>query len=178
MQWRGSKARLLHEIRSLPGYLSGRLPDPTNTVVEVYHKVGLALFAVISEAYHSRMVGGTDSAGLSWPPLVPFTIREKKKLRLAGEAEDILLRSGRLLLSLTPDSLSPHQIFNVSPGHIEVGTSLGYATTHMQGDPSIRTPRRQLWADWADWPDMWKARVTAPFTWGARTLLERIAATL
>ncbi len=58
-------------VRDLPGILSGRIADQHNLAHGLKMRIAFAFFSLIREAYIIKSRGGTDAAGISWPPLDP-----------------------------------------------------------------------------------------------------------
>ncbi len=67
---------------------------------------------------------------------------------------EIMIDTGLLLDSLSPNSGSEHQIFAVTPGQVVVGTARKGAKSHHVGIPG-RLPQRCLWPATNSWPSTW-----------------------
>jgi hypothetical protein len=81
---------------------------------------------------------------------------------------EILRDTGLLLNSLSPgvEKVSRHnirsrhhQVFNIGPGEVIVGTNRKGALAHHKGIPG-RLPQRRLWPDPAKWPSSWWLDIT------------------
>lgn len=56
-------------IRSLPGMLAGKIPDAYGIVRGFKLRIAFAFFSIIKENFIVKSRGGTDEAGIKWPPL-------------------------------------------------------------------------------------------------------------
>lgn len=102
-----SRLGLIRELRSLPGILSGRLPDSRSYRPTLIGRLGHHLFTKIHEAFTAKSLGGSDEFGDRWKPLKRETIAqrpivpgERKKLGILG-----LGRGGRGLLTAQQNRL-------------------------------------------------------------------------
>lgn len=68
---KSSKRKVKALIRSLPKNLRG--------AKTLWVRIGLTALKLIHEAFLVKAKGGTDAAGLSWPPLAPSTIAYKRR---------------------------------------------------------------------------------------------------
>ncbi len=84
----------------------------------------------------------------------------------------ILVDSGGLLDSLSPNSTSSDQVFDVSAGSFAVGTRRVGASAHHRGTSKL--PQRRLWPATTDWPDSWWDRITKDLQGGAVELIKEI----
>ncbi len=66
-------------VRSLPGLLSGQQADATGVVAQVLNAIGLQFLGLVKEAFLTKARGGTDEAGIKWPPLKPATIAYSRR---------------------------------------------------------------------------------------------------
>lgn len=156
-KYRGTRQNLLQMLQSLPGILSGHLPDPTGLVAEVHRRAALALMRKLHESYRVRSTGGSDPDGLpDWPALAPYTVRKK------GHAK-ILIDTQQLFDSLNPDTMTGHTILNLLASAIEVGSNrsgddgVPLLTKHARGGP--RLPQRRLIPEKV--PGSWKRAMAA-----------------
>jgi phage gpG-like protein len=74
-----------------------------------------------------------------WPPLRPSTLREKSEL---GYPPNILVRTGELQASLTPDA--PGNILRIDGHTLTYGTGVEYAEAHQCGNPDRHLPQREI----------------------------------
>ncbi len=58
-------------VRSLPALLAGKTDDPYGIARGFKLRVAFAFFMVLKEAFIVKSRGGTDEAGIKWPPLSP-----------------------------------------------------------------------------------------------------------
>ena len=58
-------------IRSLPALLAGKTDDPYGIARGFRLRVAFAFFMVVKEEFIVKSRGGTDAAGIQWPPLSP-----------------------------------------------------------------------------------------------------------
>ncbi|MBW1953240.1 MAG: hypothetical protein JRI66_09185 [Deltaproteobacteria bacterium] len=92
------RARLVSELRDLPRYLSGRLPDVHRYGAVFKAHLARALMEKIYQAFLLKSRGGTDDAGYRWKPL--------KRETLAYRADvPCPLTHGRGLLTAEQDRL-------------------------------------------------------------------------
>lgn len=88
---------------------------------------------------------------------------------------DILVDSGALLDSLTPNSGSPYQVIRAGHGRIELGTDRPGAMDHHTGVPERNLPQRRLWPAPGSWPQSWWRDVSDPIVRAiVQTVIERI----
>lgn len=161
-------------IEGLPAQLSGRQNDLADLVRDVLLAVGEEALAVISEAYHLKGLGGTDAAGIRWPPRknpdrkpVLRTIwgRHVAPARqVQVDPRPIGIRTGRLVTSLEPGSASADQVLEVGPGSVTAGTRVPYANHFAEARPIFPE---------GEWPQEWLDRLAARL---ARRLPELIEA--
>lgn len=132
-------------------------------------RIGMTVLSRIKRAFVVKARGGTDDAGDRWAPLAPYTIamrgartkaerarRMKNFDKYSNRTVEILRDTGMLLNSLTPGSASPHQVFNVGPGSVIIGTNRAGAADHHEGRPERGLPQRRLWPDPRRWPETWR----------------------
>lgn len=171
--FRGSRPQLRRLLADLPAIAGGRDADPTGAVRGLQLRVGMVALSLIKEAYVTKARGGTDAAGLFWPPLADSTIRRRRR---GGQKSEILRDTGRLLNSLSPGVSGPSgstdQVFEVRPGEVVVGTNVEYAKYHHDG--TSRLPQRRLWPEPSSWPRAWWDQLAV----AARTGLIRLVALL
>lgn len=67
---------------------------------------------------------------------------------------DILVDTGELLESLSPDIKSASRVFRDAPGSVTIGTSRKWAASHHYGVPG-KIPQRRLWPKPSRWPNSW-----------------------
>ena len=65
------RAEIEEFIRSLPEMLAGKVPDVYGIVRGFKLRVAFAFFSIIKEQFIIKSRGGTDEAGIKWPPLSP-----------------------------------------------------------------------------------------------------------
>lgn len=122
-------------VRSLPGVLSGRLPDRYGVGKTFRVNVGVSLLGLIYRSYITKARGNSDVLSQQWQPLKPSTIKAKRKLGLSPyRARLINRRTDRLLLSLKPGTIArghyrpaKEQVFDIDGPFVVVGTSVPYA---------------------------------------------------
>lgn len=68
---RSSKRKVVGMIR--------RLPKLVRTDRAFWVRIGLQALSIIKDAFLIKARGGTDAAGLKWPPLSPYTIAYKRR---------------------------------------------------------------------------------------------------
>ena len=56
-------------LRKIPGILSGSTPDPVGIRDAMRSRITFAFFSLVKEAFIVKARGGTDEAGIKWPPL-------------------------------------------------------------------------------------------------------------
>ncbi len=64
-----NRKEIVDLIRQLPGILSGRAADVDGIGRGFRVRLGFAFLSIIKEAFIVKSRGGTDEAGISWPPL-------------------------------------------------------------------------------------------------------------
>lgn len=106
--YRGGRERLLAELRAIPSVLAGKSSDPGGLVATALRVLGIEAMTIIKDAFVVKSRGGTDEAGIAWPPLKPTTIAygrrhpglAAKRTRAAKAG-----RAGRPLLTVAQDKL-------------------------------------------------------------------------
>lgn len=103
----------------------------------------------IAEDFRAMSAQRFADNGPGWAPLSPTTVQLK---RAAGysQPEKILYATGALYDSLT--GFTEHSVYESTPEHLTVGTSLPYAKYHQQGPRQIQVfgrgsatlPQREL----------------------------------
>lgn len=177
-----SKGKISQAILSIPQGMTGT-SGTTSDQRESLIKLGNALLGKIREAFITKSTGGTDEAGDRWVPLSPKTVQARMRQHQSGtktkkrlskkdlEEGDsparrriksiirgkprILVNTGKLLESLSPNSKSKYQILDVATGSVIIGTSYPGAMTHHHGSYSKNIPQRRLWPPINKWPDSW-----------------------
>lgn len=98
-------ASLLQEIRSLPAYLSGRLPDRHRLGHAFASAFAHGLYTRIHAAFMQKSTGGSDSTGERWKPLArstiaarPLTLGERRSLAIGKPGGKGLLSASQLSL--------------------------------------------------------------------------------
>lgn len=87
---------------------------------------------------------------------------------------DILHDTGQLLRSLRPDTHSPHKVFRVLPGAVELGTDRKGAAAHHSGVFG-KLPQRRLWPHPRKWPpEWWRAVLSGTCNSLAQFIAERV----
>ncbi len=76
-----------------------------------------------------------------WPPLSPFTLRQRERLGYPYPIYPMLVMTGRLKRSLI-DKTHPEHISEKRPKFLEFGTRVPYAIYHQSPQPRRRLPRR------------------------------------
>jgi hypothetical protein len=158
---KASRATIRKAFAQLPIIASGH----TQTVAAcqvMQVRMGLALLFYIWDAFAFKARGGTDAAGDRWAPLSPVTIRKRRKGPGNRFGTDILRDTGLLFNSLSPSIQGtaaapphqPHQIFNIPPGQVVIGTNRKWCHTHHYGVPG-HIPQRRLWPEVRRWPKNW-----------------------
>jgi hypothetical protein len=162
-RWRGTRAELLSELKKLPSVLSGRLPDDHGLGRVFLAVLGNAALAEITAAFRVKSEGGTGSDGVKWAPLKESTLERRRAKGI--EHDRRLEETGDLLDSLRPGSDDPdaprplHQVFDVEPGAVTVGSSLPYADRHQRGTDHM--PARVIVPPDGALPPAWEAAVEA-----------------
>lgn len=79
--FRGTKRELHARMRNLPKYIDGKLPDIYGFGRLFKTRLIYFLFQRIHDAYLVKSEGGTDDAGIKWPPLKQSTIAQRPLVR-------------------------------------------------------------------------------------------------
>ena len=74
----GTREQLNEKIRLFAAILSGDAPDDHNIARGFLSAIGFSFLANVREAYITKARGGTDEMGITWPPLAPSTIANRK----------------------------------------------------------------------------------------------------
>jgi hypothetical protein len=72
--FRGTRQEVRQILAAAVGIAAGHTPDSTGTVQDMQLRMGMEALSIVRDAYVVKAQGGTDEAGLSWPPLKPETI--------------------------------------------------------------------------------------------------------
>lgn len=94
--------------RSLPGLLSGSVPEPTGVLARCLRVVGVEALSILRQAFVDKARGGADESGLTWAPLAPATVaygRRHPGLAAARTRAGKAGRAGRPLLTAAQDRL-------------------------------------------------------------------------
>lgn len=155
--------RIRQMIKSIGGYISGRLHDEYGIGRTFWNTLTVHLFQKIYEAYVVKSHGGTDELGNTWAPLKESTVNQKikptKSLRSARSKESslrglkkpkdtrrlIMRETDRLITSLKPSIIrgssgySPRneQIVYSTVSSFVIGTEVPYAKYHNSSRPVI-----------------------------------------
>lgn len=65
----GSRFNAIDRIKNLLAQLTGKAPDHDGLARSVFYAIGFAALSDIQEAFIVKSRGGTDEAGIKWPPL-------------------------------------------------------------------------------------------------------------
>ncbi len=76
---RADRAKVVEFMRSLPGVLSGRLPDRLGIAKACQAKLIAAALKDVHDDFGKKSAGGVGDDGTAWEPLHPYTIRERSK---------------------------------------------------------------------------------------------------
>lgn len=68
-------------MQRLPGILSGIEPDPYGIVTMLQLRVGMVLLSKIKQAFITKSRGGAGDDGITWKPLDPKTIAQRRVTR-------------------------------------------------------------------------------------------------
>lgn len=99
VRFRGTSAEARAMLRELPAVLSGRAPDRYGVADGILLRGAVALLSQIKQAFLVKTRGGTDAAGITWPPLSPATIAARRTT--AAERKRLGIRQGRTRPTLT-----------------------------------------------------------------------------
>lgn len=97
-----TRPQIRQMMRVAIGALAGNHADATGQVRQLMLAMGMEAMSIVKEAFLVKAAGGTDEAGLTWPPLSPKTIAYSRRhpgltaKRNAATAEG---RPGRPLLT-------------------------------------------------------------------------------
>ena len=171
--WRGSKVALLSTLRGLPAILSGRAPDPLGLSEVFLREIGVEVLKQVVVNFQNKKAGGagTDGTG-AWKPLAEATLERRARKGISGT--DILEETARLLASLEPPTAgsTPEQVFDVSPGRLEVGTMVPYGEFHQYG--AGRVPARPFLPE-DEMPRQWDADIEEAAERGLVKVLQMIS---
>jgi hypothetical protein len=67
--FRGSAEDARRAIKEVIGRLTGKTPDQGGLARSVFSALGFQALSDVSEAFVTKSKGGTDEAGITWPPL-------------------------------------------------------------------------------------------------------------
>jgi hypothetical protein len=67
--FRGNAEDARRAIKEVIGRLTGKTPDQGGLARSVFSALGFQALSDVSEAFVTKSKGGTDEAGISWPPL-------------------------------------------------------------------------------------------------------------
>jgi phage gpG-like protein len=67
--FRGTSEDARRAIKQVFGQLTGKTPDHGGLARSVFYALGFQALSDVSEAFIVKSQGGTDEAGISWPPL-------------------------------------------------------------------------------------------------------------
>jgi len=152
---RATRAAVRRAVASIPAAAvsGGPLADTVLT------RAGVAILGTISQAFRTKMLGGTDEAGDRWRQLSPETLRRRRSRK--NYSVDILRETSLLLRSLTPRDDSPpdipESVFRVRPGEAIIGTNRPWARSHHKG--TKRIPQRRIWPAVDRWPGWWYSNI-------------------
>lgn len=160
---RAELKRIRQMIKSIGGYISGRLHDEYGIGRTFWNTLTVYLFQKIHEAYIIKSYGGADELGNSWAELKDSTVEQKikptKSLRAARSKESalrglkkpkdtrklIMRETDRLINSLKPSIIrgtaiySPRNeqiVYNTTTSFV-IGTQVPYAKFHNSSRPVI-----------------------------------------
>jgi len=72
------RPELVAFLRSLPGRLTGRVPDPQGIARGFSARIGWVFYMLVAKSFATKGRGGTDEAGDSWPPNTAAYLAYKK----------------------------------------------------------------------------------------------------
>lgn len=86
------RAKLLELLRSLPAMLSGRSADKYGFVYRLLRGLGFDVLVENKLDFVVKSRGGTDRAGIRWPPLSPATLARRRQGTTMREKHSYLER--------------------------------------------------------------------------------------
>lgn len=95
----GSRADVEAIVARLPAILAGTDPVAADQVEQILLRGGVALLSKIQQAFIVKSRGGTDEAGISWPPLKRATIAGRRITTAEKRATGVTGRRERGLLT-------------------------------------------------------------------------------
>lgn len=140
LHWRGTRERLVAELRKLPKVLSGVEGDPYGLGAILLAHIGNAILRCIAQDFDTKASGGRGRDGVKWKELAAETLRKRREKGYSGS--EILKESEDLRRALEAGSDDPDavrvfgQLFEIVSGSVCVGVDedeIPYARFHQEG---------------------------------------------
>lgn len=181
--FRGTRADVRRIIQQAIRIATATGQDTLGVRQAVQYRMGNALLSKVQQAFVVKSRGGTDEAGIKWPPLARSTIQRRlaktdfaglqRKVKNAKSKEakkraqavldmahdvDILRDTGLMLRSFSPGvedgtSAAAFQVIKAEPGLIIIGTNR--YPWHHKGSKKTNLPARNLWPVDGRLPETW-----------------------
>jgi hypothetical protein len=78
VHYRGTRAGLKRILQSIPAIVAGSQADPGGVVQAIQLRCGVALLSQIQQDFITKSRGGTGRDGVTWKPLRPETIAQRR----------------------------------------------------------------------------------------------------
>lgn len=90
---RATRAEVRQILGTIPAILAGQTSDPSGVAKALQLRMGNALLSTIQQQFMVKSRGGTDSAGIKWAPLSPYTIANRRTT--PGELKSLGVKQGK-----------------------------------------------------------------------------------